>query len=237
MLTKSGAKLMDFGLAKPSGMGGMTGSGAPAFSAVTLSRPVSPITTAGSVVGTVQYMSPEQITGGEADARSDIFAFGAMLYELLTGKRAFEGKSQLSVASAILEKDPEPISTLQPLTPPALEHVVKVCLAKEPDDRWQTISDTKRQLQWILEGGSSVNMPAVTSHKRSRREHITQAVAAVLLLALIATGLLYWRNISQPVQVIRGSLFPPEKSKQSMQDVVISPNGMFVVYTADNGSE
>ena len=109
MLTKSGSKLMDFGLAKPHGL---AASGSlPAFSAVaTMTSPVSPITTAGTVVGTVQYMSPEQIQGQEADARSDLFALGATLYEMLAGKRAFEGKSQLSVASAILEKDPEPLS-------------------------------------------------------------------------------------------------------------------------------
>src|ERR1700686_4540986 len=130
MLTKSGAKLMDFGLAKLQTFAAGPQSGTPGFSAVaTLPSMASPITVAGTVVGTVQYMSPEQIQGKEADARSEIFAFGAMLYEMLTGKRAFQGKSQLSVASAVLEKDPEPISSIQPLTPHALENIIKVCLA------------------------------------------------------------------------------------------------------------
>src|SRR6201988_2093105 len=120
MLTKSGAKLMDFGLAKPAPLGASGVGSAPLLSAArTMSgpSPASPLTTAGSIVGTIQYMSPEQIEGKEADARSDIFAFGAVLYEMATGKRAFQGKSQISVASAILEKDPEPISAIRPLTP------------------------------------------------------------------------------------------------------------------------
>jgi uncharacterized repeat protein (TIGR03803 family) len=138
MLTKGGAKLMDFGLAKLQAVVTGASSGTPAFSAVaTLPNMASPITVAGTIVGTVQYMSPEQIQGKEADARSDIFAFGAMLYEMLTGKRAFDGKSQLSVASAVLEKDPDSISAAQPLTPPALEHVVRICLEKDPDQRFQ----------------------------------------------------------------------------------------------------
>src|SRR5271170_2042971 len=128
MLTRNGAKLMDFGLAKAAVAGlASASSNTPLLSAAqTMSQasPLSPLTTAGTLIGTIQYMAPEQIEGKEADARSDLFAFGAVLYEMLTGKRPFEGKSQISLASAILEKDPEPISTLQPLTPPAFEHVV-----------------------------------------------------------------------------------------------------------------
>src|ERR1700722_19344690 len=126
MLTQSGAKLMDFGLAKPIGIAN-TGSGsgaAPSFTAVaTLSgpSPLSPLTTAGSIIGTIQYMSPEQIEGKEADARSDIFAFGSVLYEMVAGKRPFTGKSQISLASSILESDPEPVRAIKPNTPPAFE--------------------------------------------------------------------------------------------------------------------
>src|ERR1700687_871519 len=161
MLTKGGAKLMDFGLAKLQAVATGAPSGTPAFSAVaTLPNMASPITVAGTIVGTVQYMSPEQIQGKEADARSDIFAFGAMLYEMLTGKRAFEGKSQLSVASAVLEKEPDPISKIQPLAPPSLEHVVQTCIAKDPDQRFQSVHDLKLQLQWIVVGGSQTRHPA-----------------------------------------------------------------------------
>src|ERR1700733_10004734 len=161
MLTRTGAKLMDFGLAKTS-IGGLAaaGSSAPLLSAArTMSgaSPISPLTTAGTVIGTIQYMAPEQIEGKEADARSDLFALGAVLYEMTTGKRPFEGKSQISVASAILEKEPEPISTAQPLTPPAFEHIVTACLAKNPDDRIQSAQDIALQLKWIANGGTAVN--------------------------------------------------------------------------------
>src|SRR6266550_2889787 len=145
MLTKSGAKLMDFGLAKATAAGLAAGaSNAPLLSAARTTSgpsPMSPLTSVGEVIGTIQYMSPEQIEGKNADARSDLFALGAVLYEMAIGKRAFAGKSQISVASAILEKDPEPISASQPLTPPAFEHVVSTCLAKNPEDRFQTAHD------------------------------------------------------------------------------------------------
>src|SRR3984893_10398980 len=135
MLTPSGAKLLDFGLAKQA---------TPAAMLATLTGAApqkSPVTQEGTIVGTFQYMSPEQVEAKEVDGRSDIFSFGAVLYEMLTGKRAFPGKSQFSVASAVLEKDPEPISTHQPLTPPALDRAIRVCLAKDPEDRWQTTRD------------------------------------------------------------------------------------------------
>src|SRR5262249_13074633 len=145
MLTAERAKLMDFGLAKPLGTRSASGSeAAPSFTAVaTLSgpSPLTPLTRAGSIVGTIQYMSPEQIEGKEADARSDVFSFGAVLYEMATGKRAFQGKSHLSTASSILEKDPDPISTVQPLAPKALEHTVETCLAKNPEERFQNAYD------------------------------------------------------------------------------------------------
>jgi serine/threonine protein kinase len=153
MLTASGAKLMDFGLAKASAAsasGNTTATtNAPLLSAAeTISgpSPLSPLTSAGQVVGTIQYMSPEQIEGKEADARSDIFALGAVLYEMATGKRPFAGKSQISLATAILEKDPEPIRTLQPALPPALDRVVRTCLQKNPEDRFQSARDVRLEL-------------------------------------------------------------------------------------------
>src|SRR5580700_3860778 len=154
MLTKSGAKLMDFGLAKASTAGGAASESAPLLSAAeTISgpSPMSPLTGVGQVIGTILYMSPEQIEGKEADARSDVFALGAVLYEMATGQRPFEGKSQISVASAILEKDPTPIRQLQPLTPPGFERVVSTCLQKNPDDRFQSARDIRLELQWIAE--------------------------------------------------------------------------------------
>ena len=147
--------MMDFGLAKPLGSqvaASGSGSAPPSFTAAaTLSgpSPLSPLTTAGSIIGTIQYMSPEQIEGKEADARSDIFAFGAVLYEMAAGKRPFQGKSQISLASSILESDPEPVSAIKPQTPPAFEHVVTTCLQKNPDDRYLAAHDIKLELQWI----------------------------------------------------------------------------------------
>src|SRR5713226_61600 len=158
MLTVSGAKLLDFGLAKPAA--GLLGAQAlsdkghltpstPTMNLSALGAPPRTLTQQGTIVGTFQFMAPEVLQGQEADARSDIFSFGCVLYEMITGKRAFEGKSQISVASAILEKDPEPISKIQPMAPAALDHVVHECLAKDPESRWQNAADVARELRWI----------------------------------------------------------------------------------------
>ena len=120
-------------------------------------------------MGTLQYMAPEQLEGKEVDARTDIFAFGAVVYEMATGKRAFEGKTQASVIAAILESEPPPMSSLQPMTPPALDRVVKKCLAKEPDERWQGASDLCDELKWIAEGGSQVTFGADSRSERHSR--------------------------------------------------------------------
>jgi serine/threonine protein kinase len=145
ILTKSGAKLLDFGLAKAEPTQSLE---------QTLTDATPPMTKLGAIIGTVPYMSPEQLEGKKVDARSDIFSLGAVLYEMVTGNRAFQGNSEFSVASDILHKDPAPISTLQPLTPPALERTIRVCLAKDPDERWQSASDLWNELRWISEGGS-----------------------------------------------------------------------------------
>src|SRR5438477_3722633 len=148
MLTKSGAKLMDFGLAKQAGSAPL----AEALTQMTMEQ--SKLTGEGTIVGTFQYMAPEQLEGKEADARTDIFALGEVIYETATGKPAFSGKSRASLIAAILTTEPPPISQLQPLTPPALERVVKTCLAKDPDDRWQSARDIATNLEWIAEGES-----------------------------------------------------------------------------------
>src|SRR5262249_52650414 len=141
MLTKSGAKLMDFGLAKP-----VIAAVASASSSESLPTMSRPLTAEGTIVGTFQYMSPEQVEGKEADVRSDIFSFGSVLYEMVTGKRAFEGKTTASTVAAILAAEPKPISTIRPMSPPALEHTVQTCLAKDPDDRFQTAHDLRVSL-------------------------------------------------------------------------------------------
>src|ERR1700674_2473527 len=149
MLIKTGTKLLDFGLAK------LKQEVAPANVALSdLPTANDPLTAQGTIVGTLQYMAPEQLEGKEVDVRTDIFAFGAVVYEMATGKRAFEGGSQASLIAAILEREPVPMSSLQPMTPLTLDRVVKKCLAKEPDDRWQTPKDLCDELKWIAEGGS-----------------------------------------------------------------------------------
>jgi Tol biopolymer transport system component len=247
MLTKGGAKLMDFGLAKPLGLVAGPQSGSKAESAhissmatlaATMADLASPVTVAGTLIGTVQYMSPEQIQGKEADARSDIFAFGAMLYEMLSGKRAFQGKSQLSLASAILEKDPEPIATIQPLTPPALEQIVRTCLAKDPDDRFQSAHDLKLQLQWIAAGGSQVGAPAIVSSRRKKTATVLAAstIAGWLIAAALGVLLLiYAGRLTSARQPVHTSIEPPAGFDFfSVTDgaPVLSPDGEQVAFLA-----
>src|SRR6202167_5546477 len=187
MLTKTGAKLMDFGLAKA------TSAGASPTSSLTMTisnpSPTQPLTAHGTIVGTFQYMSPEQTEGKEADARSDIFALGAVLYEMATGKRAFTGKSQASLVAAILASEPPPISMVQPMSPPALEQVIKSCLAKDPEERFQTVHDLKLQLRWIAEASSS--QPAQPAQVRARRavQKRTLVIAAAVGWVLAAAAL------------------------------------------------
>ncbi|HSS44759.1 MAG TPA: serine/threonine-protein kinase, partial [Thermoanaerobaculia bacterium] len=145
MLTKSGVKLLDFGLAKAMAPPAPRGS-------LTALPTQQGLTQEGTILGTFQYMAPEQLEGKEADARSDIFAFGAVLHEMATGKKAFSGSSQASLITAIMSSEPVTISSVQPMTPPALDRVVKTCLAKDPEERWQSAADIKRELKWIAEG-------------------------------------------------------------------------------------
>jgi Tol biopolymer transport system component/tRNA A-37 threonylcarbamoyl transferase component Bud32 len=241
MLTKSGAKLVDFGLARPAGA--MKAASSFTGVAVTQASLVSPITQQGHIVGTFQYMSPEQVEGKDADARSDIFALGTVLYEMATGKRAFEGKSAISVASAILEKDPEPISKVQPLAPPALEHVVQRALAKEPDERWQTAADLRAELCWISRGGSQV--AASPSVVRRKRRELLGLVAVLALLVVAAVGYyLVYREHSKALRIaIRTSIEQPEKQKFAFTGdgggpPAISSDGTRIVFAAlDNAGK
>jgi serine/threonine protein kinase/Tol biopolymer transport system component len=240
MLTKSGAKLMDFGLAKTlSAPSAPAGSGAaPSFTAAaTLSgaSPFSPLTTAGSIVGTIQYMSPEQIEGKEADARSDIFALGAVLYEMATGRRPFQGKSQISVASCILESDPEPVSIGKPSIPPAFEHVVTTCLQKGPEQRFLAAHDVKLELQWIASGKSALAASGPVSTSAPSRIPWFAAVAAAILLGALAGFLLHRPAPSAPS--IRTVINPPAGGHFRLTDdaagpPVLSPDGAYLAFTA-----
>jgi len=230
MLTKTGAKLLDFGLAKPA---------SPLASTVvpTDLTKDSLATEQGTIVGTFQYMSPEQVEGKELDGRSDIFSLGAVLYEMLTGQRAFEGRSQLSVASAILEKEPDPISSVKPMTPPALEHVVRKCLAKTVDDRWQSAHDLKGELEWISQASHEV----VALPVRSRRRRFGM-LAGVMLVAIAALAIVLILSNRHP-NPLPGLLtrfaitLPPGETAPlvTWPALAISPDGTQLVYVAGRG--
>jgi Tol biopolymer transport system component/predicted Ser/Thr protein kinase len=234
MLTKSGTKLLDFGLAKLKQEASSPKS--------TLSqRPTAndSITAQGTILGTLQYMAPEQVEGKEADARTDIFAFGTMVYEMATGKRAFEGKSQASLIARILETDPPPISSLQPMTPPSLDRAVKKCLAKEPEKRWQDASDLCDELRWIAEVGSQISPPPATSAKGMRalgRRPLIVGAGALVLAAAIG-GIAVWFAKPTPAPpakpLTRLSLdLGPEAMTGLDLSVGISPDGRRLVFPA-----
>ena len=193
----------------------------------------------GTIVGTFQFMAPEVLQGQEADARSDIFSFGCVLYEMITGKRAFEGKSQISVASAILEKEPEPIAKIQPMAPAALDHVVHDCLAKDPESRWQNAADIARELRWIASGGSSISTAPPGSLRRRLRERLLWAAVVAALLA----GLV-WSNLREraPALALRSYLPPPAETGFDFTGdfsgpPAISPDGTAVAFCARGPKE
>jgi Tol biopolymer transport system component len=229
MLTSTGAKLLDFGLARPV-------TPAATLATLTLAAVQSPVTQEGMVVGTFQYMSPEQVEGKELDGRSDIFSLGAVLYEMVTGKRAFEGKSQLSVASAILEKEPAPMVTVKPLTPPALDHTIRKCLAKTPDDRWQSAADIKHELSWISQSSAEhAAVPVQPTKKALGLRAIAFALGAILLFALGATTTLLTSRRATPGPAVRATLPPPPNvTVHTLGDQAgapaISPDGANMVF-------
>ncbi len=229
MLTNAGAKLLDFGLAKPAMAGTSAGTApAPMFSAaMTMSSPSpqAPLTTSGAVVGTVQYMAPEQFQGKEADARSDIFAFGCMLYEMTTGKRTFIGKTQIKVVSAILEDDPSPPSELRPGLPPAMDHVIGSCLQKNPEDRYYSAHDIALQLKWI----SDIPKSRKAKTQGTSRLWIAAALFLGAVLGGLALPLLSPKPLPQPITL---SILPPPGITFNFSGVygppAISPDGAHV---------
>jgi Tol biopolymer transport system component len=191
MLTKAGAKLMDFGLAKESGPAPLTD----VLGEMTAEQ--AKLTVEGTIVGTFQYMAPEQLEGKEADARTDIFALGEVIYEMATGKPAFAAKSRASLIAAILASEPQPMTALHAMTPPALERVVKKCLAKDPDERWQSASDLASELRWIAESGSQAGVPTGALAERKTSERAAWLLAALLLVLMIAGGAVWWLGAQQ----------------------------------------
>jgi len=230
MMTKTGAKLLDFGLARSAGLGPATDlSQSP-----TMTRP---LTAEGSIVGTFQYMAPEQLEGGEADARSDIFAFGAVLYEMATGRKAFEGKSQASLIGSIMKEEPAPVSVVQPMLPPALDRIVKTCLAKDPEDRYQSAHDLKLQLQWVAEAGSQAGVPAPVAARRRPVAWAAWSMAAALAALSAVLGLALMRATGGEPTVIRASILPPKDGSFSLGSLhpgpaAVSPDGRRITFVA-----
>jgi Tol biopolymer transport system component len=232
MLTKSGAKLLDFGLAK-------LGVSATEYSGEQETRD-GPITAEGTILGTMNYMAPEQLEGREADARSDIFAFGAVLYEMATGKKAFQGKSQASLIAAIMSSEPPTLSAIQPMTPPALDRIIRKCLRKDPDDRWQSAHDVTDELKWLVESGpqtAAVVRPIPARPSTGRR--LGWAGAAVLLLAALAAGARYARPSATPASApaVRFTVGPPDKGSFPALNTVygflgVSPDGTKLAFVA-----
>jgi Tol biopolymer transport system component len=191
MLTKSGTKLLDFGLAKWAAPGKFS---ATSDSPTTL-KTGTDLTSPGMVIGTLQYMAPEQLEGLEADPRTDIFSFGVLLHEALTGKKAFQGKSRVLLISAIATTHPPPVSSVQTTAPAALDHLIRVCLAKDQTDRWQTASDLLAELEWIAEGGPTTTAGAPVAATTSRRtwtrrgEVVAASLAAGAILAMALSNL------------------------------------------------
>ena len=228
MLTKSGAKLLDFGLAKRHSPAGLMGASA----AATLS---APLTAQGTILGTLPYMAPEQVEGKAADARSDIFAFGAVIYEMVSGARAFDGDNTASVIAAILEREPPPLSARKRSLPAALVHLVQRCLAKDPDDRWQTARDLHQQLKWIT------GMPApAPPAPQGRRPWPWVATASVLAIGLVAIVL--W-SLNRQAEALDAPAItrllvtvPPDAAlagtTETLSNVTISRDGAKIAYLA-----
>jgi|CZLA01.1.fsa_nt_gi Tol biopolymer transport system component len=222
MLTKTGAKLMDFGLAKEAG---------PSLLASALTEMTSEptkLTVEGAIVGTFQYMAPEQLEGKEVDARTDLFALGEVIYEMATGKPAFAGKSRASLIAAILTAEPQSMAALQPMTPLALERVVKKCLEKDPDQRWHSARDLADELNWIAEGGSQAEKSASVQSGSGRWDRAGWLLAAVSLLLLMVGGAAWWNASNRRTSPMYFHAAVPFAAN----DLVLSPDGRIAAMVA-----
>ena len=234
MLVKSGAKLLDFGLAKLQAADTPTNLSA-------LPTEQANLTAEGTILGTLQYMAPEQLEAKEADSRTDIFAFGAVVYEMATGKKAFEGQSQASLIAAIMGQDPRPISDLQPMTPQLLDWVVKRCLAKEPDERWQTAADLMAGFRMSVEGSSQAGIATLTDAQNRNRERLAWGLVAALLVGIITLFTLGTLSPlpspeTPPVSRLVMTLSPNQELQGlNRPSFALSTDGAYLVYVADTG--
>src|SRR5687768_9506704 len=243
MLTQTGAKLLDFGLAK------IQQVGFPRTSA-TATIPAAAATAEGSIVGTFQYMAPEQLEGKDADARTDVFAFGTLVYEMATGEKVFTADSQASLIAAILRAEAPRISTIDPLTPAALDHVIARCLAKDPDDRWQTARDLMLELREIARGDldhqpitppPGTKRPAGHTGPHSSRERAAWAVAVAATMLAIIAGVLYFRTIqteqTTPTPVTAAAIRSeiPAPANTIVGAIALSPDGRHLAFVGRDG--
>jgi hypothetical protein len=229
VLTTGGAKLVDFGVARP-----VVPVVTPREDDV---APAAGLTKQGAIVGTLQYMAPEQLEGREPDARTDIFAFGAVLYEMLTGKKAFAGKSQASVIGAIMQSDPASLTVVQPLTPPHLERIVRRCLAKDPEDRWQSARDLWHELRWVKDNPATETISRVEKYRRRR---LVLAVATVITVGAVAVAIRQTANPAPLGEVARFTVAPPAGTSLPVAPPfmpVISPDGRRLVFRVIRGEE
>ena len=253
MLTKTGAKLLDFGLAKsgravspkPPSHEGVANDVDTARSASAPYLPESEsLTEEGLILGTLEYMAPEQVEGKEVDARTDLFALGIVLYEMATGRKAFAGDSKASLAAAILYSDPPPIRTIQPLTPPALERLVNRCLAKNPEDRWQTARDLVLELKWIAEGGGVIPVTAVGGEVTGlqsmatgrKRELLAWALVIIFVTAVIVSSVKYLHHPQAPDRAIISEIQAPENAHLMFNPPALSPDGRTLAFFAEDRS-
>ena len=229
MLVKSGAKLLDFGLAK------LKATEATEENLSALPTQQADLTVEGTILGTLQYMAPEQLEGKDTDSRTDIFAFGAVVYEMATGKKAFERSSQASLIAAIMGQEPRPMAELQPMTPQLLDWVVKRCLAKEPDERWQTASDLNAGLKCVTEPGTAEDVIAAGAGQSTARVPVVWAfaLALVTLIALGVAVLAFWPTA--PAPEVRLTITTPNSTNWSSP--AISPDGLYVVVVAISDGE
>ena len=226
MLTRSGARLLDFGLAK---------LGATRSSQIRHEQTTSSVlTAAGTILGTIQYMAPEQLEGKETDGRSDIFSFGAMVYEMVTGRKAFEGGSQASLIAAILEHEPPPMSSLQQLVPPALDRVAKRCLAKDPEERWQNALDLRDELKWIAESAPQRGVLETTTAVRRKRTLLSWALVSALSAALLTLGVVHLRGRSPKTSRVIFTVARPRAVVPMLTIPVLAPDGEHVVFPGAN---
>ena len=231
MLTEAGAKLLDFGLAKLRQAGTLGSDG---FSAATTQS--EPLTGDGAILGTLQYMAPEQLEGHEADVRSDIFAFGAVVYEMVTGKKAFVGESRASLIAAILERQPAPISELQPLSPPALERLVKKCLAKKADARWQSAADLAENLRWLVaDSSASASTVASVETTTPRRHPWMWAAVTVAVVGIVSLGGWWWGIRERPAPAGATDVRHTQLTfTGDVVDAALSPDGRTLAYAVGN---